>query len=75
MTSGASVALILKKENAVASLRKLIGSTDPTKAEEGTIRKIFATNNRKNAIHASDSDENASIESGFFFSITERVNE
>jgi len=75
MTSGPSVAMILKKENAVAGLRKLIGSTDPAKAEEGTVRKKFATNNRRNAIHASDSDENAAIESNFFFSQVERVNE
>lgn len=72
MSSGPIVAAILEKENAVADFRELIGATDPAKAAEGTIRKIFAESLSKNAIHGSDSDENALIESDFFFSKTER---
>ncbi len=72
MSSGPIVAAILEKENAVADFRKLIGATDPAKAEEGTIRKLFAESMSHNAIHGSDSDENAIIESDFFFSKTER---
>ncbi len=72
MSSGVIVAAILEKENAVADFRKLIGATDPSKAEEGTIRKTFATSISENAIHGSDSDENAAIESSFFFSMLER---
>ncbi len=68
MSSGHIVALILEKENAVADFRKLIGATDPTKAEEGTIRKMFAKSIEANAVHGSDSDENAAIEGSFFFS-------
>ncbi|MCS6794359.1 MAG: nucleoside-diphosphate kinase [Raineya sp.] len=68
MSSGHIVALILEKENAVADFRKLIGATDPAKAEEGTIRKLFAKSIEANAIHGSDSDENAEIEAAFFFS-------
>ena len=68
MTSGPIVVAILKKENAVEAYRNLIGNTDPSKAEEGTIRKEFATSITKNAVHGSDSDENARIESSFFFS-------
>ncbi len=67
MTSGPIVAAILEKDNAVEDFRKLIGATDPAKAEEGTIRKIFATSIAANAIHGSDSDENAAIEGNFFF--------
>lgn len=67
MSSGAIVPMILEKENAVADFRKLIGATDPTKADEGTIRKLFAKSLSANAIHGSDSDENAAIESSFFF--------
>ena len=74
ITSGPVVAMILKKENAVQDFRILIGSTDPNEAEEGTIRKEFAESKSKNAIHGSDSDENANIECGFFFSETERFN-
>ena len=74
ITSGPVVAMILKKENAVQDFRTLIGSTDPNEAKEGTIRKEFAESKSKNAIHGSDSDENASIECGFFFSETERFN-
>ena len=72
MTSGPIVALILKHENAVAEFRKLIGNTDPAKAEEGTIRKLFAASLQMNAIHGSDSPENAVIEASFFFSGFER---
>ncbi|GAB4124765.1 MAG: nucleoside-diphosphate kinase [Raineya sp.] len=68
MSSGHIVALILEKENAVADFRKLIGATDPAKAEEGTIRRMFAKSIEANAIHGSDSDENAAIEGSFFFS-------
>jgi nucleoside-diphosphate kinase len=72
MSSGPIVAAILQKENAVADFRKLIGATDPAKAEEGTIRKLFAKSIGENAIHGSDSDENARIEAAFFFSELER---
>ena len=70
--SGQVVAAILRKENAVEDFRKLIGATDPAEAEEGTIRKLYAESISKNAIHGSDSDENAQIECGFFFSSMER---
>jgi nucleoside-diphosphate kinase len=73
MSSGPIIAAILEKENAVASFRALIGATDPAKAEEGTIRKLFATSLGENAIHGSDSDENAAIEGAFFFSGLEQV--
>lgn len=72
MSSGPIVAMVVEKENAVTDFRKLIGATDPSKAEEGTIRKIFAKSIEKNAVHGSDSDENAAIEAGFFFSQVER---
>lgn len=68
MSSGPIVAMILLKENAVADFRKLIGATDPAEAEEGTIRRMFATSKTSNAIHGSDSDENADRETTFFFS-------
>ncbi len=68
MSSGPIVAAILEKENAVEDFRKLIGATDPAKADEGTIRKLFAKSIEANAVHGSDSDENATIEGGFFFS-------
>jgi nucleoside-diphosphate kinase len=68
MSSGPIVAAILEKSNAVEDFRKLIGATDPSKAEEGTIRKRFAESVGKNAVHGSDSDENAGIEGHFFFS-------
>ncbi|WP_038030046.1 MULTISPECIES: nucleoside-diphosphate kinase [Thermonema] len=74
MSSGPIIALVLEKENAVEDFRKLIGATDPAKAEEGTIRKLFAKSIEANAIHGSDSDENAAIESAFFFSKLEEVN-
>ena len=73
MSSGPIVAAILEKDNAVADFRTLIGATDPAKAAEGTIRKRFASSMGENAIHGSDSDENAKIEGDFFFSALERV--
>lgn len=72
MTSGPIVAAILEKENAVEGFRTLIGATDPSKAEEGTIRNKYAKSIDANAIHGSDSDENAEIEGNFFFSQFER---
>ncbi len=68
MSSGPVIAAVLEKENAVADFRKLIGATDPAKADAGTIRKLFAASVGENAVHGSDSDENAEIESSFFFS-------
>lgn len=72
MSSGAIMPMILEKENAVEDFRKLIGATDPKKAEAGTIRNLFAKSIEANAIHGSDSDENAEIEGNFFFSHLER---
>lgn len=72
MSSGNIVAAVLEKENAVADFRTLIGATNPADAAEGTIRKNFATSLGENAVHGSDSDENAMIESDFFFSKLER---
>ncbi len=72
MSSGPIVAAILKKDNAVEDFRKLIGATDPSKAELGTIRAKYGTDVGQNAIHGSDSDENARIEADFFFSQLER---
>lgn len=72
MSSGAIIAAILEKDNAVTDFRNLIGATDPQKAEPGTIRALFATSIEANAIHGSDSDENAAIEGNFFFSSFER---
>jgi nucleoside-diphosphate kinase len=72
MSSGPVIAAILEKDNAVADFRKLIGATDPAKADEGTIRKLYAASVGENAIHGSDSDENAEIEGAFFFSGLER---
>ena len=72
MSSGPIVAAILEKENAVEGYRTLIGATNPENAAEGTIRKLYATNMTENAVHGSDSDENANIEADFFFSRTER---
>ena len=71
MTSGPIVSAVLKKENAVNDFRKLIGSTNPEEAEEGTIRKLYAESISANAIHGSDSDENAEIESKFHFNENE----
>jgi len=72
MSSGPIVAAILEKDNAIEDFRKLIGATDPSKAEEGTIRNRFANSIEANAVHGSDSDENAAIEGNFFFSAFER---
>ena len=68
MCSGSIIVIELEKENAVEDFRKLIGATNPDNAEEGTIRKLYATSIEANAIHGSDSDENAEIEINFFFS-------
>ena len=68
MSSGPIVAAILEKDNAVTDFRTLIGATDPSEAADGTIRKMFAESKAKNAVHGSDSDENALIEGAFFFS-------
>lgn len=72
MISGPIVAAVLEKENAVVDFRTLIGATNPAQAAEGTIRKLYAASIGENAIHGSDSDENAAIESDFFFSKLER---
>jgi len=72
MSGGAIVAAILEKDNAVDSFRQLIGATDPAKADEGTIRQSYATSIGENAVHGSDSDDNAKIEGDFFFSGLER---
>ncbi|HET6540872.1 MAG TPA: nucleoside-diphosphate kinase [Chryseolinea sp.] len=72
MSSGSIVPMILEKDNAVEDFRKLIGATDPSKAAPGTIRNLFAKSIEANAIHGSDSDENAAIEGNFFFSNLER---
>jgi nucleoside-diphosphate kinase len=71
MTSGPCMPLVLEKADAVAALRKAIGATDPKEAEQGTVRQLFAESKERNAIHASDSDENAARESRFFFSESE----
>jgi nucleoside-diphosphate kinase len=68
MTSGACIPMVLEAESAVTRLREVIGATDPAEAEEGTVRSLFAENKERNAIHASDSEENALREIGFFFS-------
>ena len=68
MTSGAVIPMVLEAENAVKKLRTVIGATDPAEADEGTVRKLFAESKERNAIHASDSDENAAVEIAFFFS-------
>lgn len=68
MSSGKIIAAVLEKNNAVADFRKLIGATNPAQAEEGTIRKRFAKSIEANAVHGSDSDENAQLEGSFFFS-------
>ena len=73
MTSGPIVAAILEKDNAVADFRTLIGATDPAEAAEGTIRKTYAESKGRNAVHGSDSDENANIESDFHFNVSELV--
>ena len=73
MSSGPIIAAILEKNNAVADFRKLIGATDPAKADAGTIRKLYAASVGENAVHGSDSDENAEIEGNFFFSGLEQA--
>lgn len=72
MSSGPIYAAILEKDNAVADFRTLIGATNPAQAAEGTIRKLFAKSIEANAVHGSDSDENAALEGGFYFSKTEQ---
>lgn len=73
MTSGPIVAAILEKDNAVADFRALIGATDPAEAAEGTIRKYYAESKGRNAVHGSDSDENATIEGAFHFAANEVI--
>jgi nucleoside-diphosphate kinase len=73
MTSGPVIPLALEAEGAVPKLRKVIGATDPAEADGGTIRKLYAESKERNAIHASDSDENAAQEIAFFFSEVERL--
>ena len=68
MTSGPVIPMVLEAEGAVTKLREVIGATDPAEAAEGTVRKLYAESKERNAIHASDSDENAAIEASFFFS-------
>ena len=72
MTRGPIVAAVLEKENAVSDFRTLIGSTNPSEAAEGTLRKLYATSMGENAVHGSDSDENATLEASFHFSQRER---
>jgi nucleoside-diphosphate kinase len=73
MTSGAAIPIALERSDAVAKLREVIGSTDPAEAAEGTVRKLYAESKGRNAIHASDSDENAANEIAFFFAGSEIV--
>jgi nucleoside-diphosphate kinase len=73
MSSGSVVAAVLEKSNAVEAFRNFIGNTDPAKADPGTIRRLYGTNIQENAVHGSDSDENALREIGFFFSELERI--
>jgi len=73
MTSGPCMPVALHRENAVAQLRNVIGATDPAEAEDGTVRALFAESKERNAIHASDSVENAAVEVSFFFSGTELI--
>ena len=72
MTQGPIVAAVLEKDNAVADFRKLVGATNPANADPGTIRKLYATDIERNAVHGSDSDVNAQIEASFHFSGVER---
>lgn len=72
MSSGPIVAAVLEKDNAIEAFRKLIGATDPKKADAGTIRQLFAGSISANAVHGSDSDENAELEGSFFFSAFEK---
>ena len=73
MTSGAVIPMVLEADDAVAKLRTVIGATDPSEADDGTIRKLFAESKERNAIHASDSDPNAASEIAFFFSEYQRL--
>ena len=73
MTSGPVVPMVLEADGAVPKLREVIGATDPAEAADGTIRKLYAESKGRNAIHASDSDENAAVEIAFFFSETDRI--
>jgi nucleoside-diphosphate kinase len=73
MTSGPCMPMILERDDAVATLRTVIGATDPAEAAEGTVRKLYAESKGRNAIHASDSDENATREAGFFFAECETL--
>lgn len=73
MTSGPCMPMVLEKSDAVAALRTAIGATDPAEAAEGTVRKLWAESKERNAIHASDSDENAARESRFFFAETDLI--
>jgi len=73
MTSGKSMPMVLERADAVATLRKVIGATDPAEADAGTVRKLYAESKERNAIHASDSDENAEREARFFFPEVELV--
>ena len=73
MTSGSCMPMVLERDDAVAALRSAIGATDPAEAAAGTVRKLYAESKERNAIHASDSDENAARESRFFFSDTELI--
>jgi nucleoside-diphosphate kinase len=73
MTSGYCMPMVLERENAVAALRETIGATDPAEAAAGTVRKLYAESKGRNAIHASDSDENAAREARFFFAETDLI--
>jgi nucleoside-diphosphate kinase len=73
MTSGPCMPLVLQRDNAVLELRRVIGATDPAHADEGTVRKLYAESKERNAIHASDSDENAMRESRFFFAEADQI--
>ena len=73
MTSGPAIPVLLERENAVAKLREVIGATDPKEAAQGTVRALFAESKERNAIHASDSDENAAREGAFFFAEADRL--
>jgi len=73
MTSGPCIPMILEGDNAVSRFREVIGATDPAEAAEGTVRKLYAESKERNAIHASDSEENAAIEAAFFFPTQDRI--
>ena len=73
MTSGPVIPMILERHDAVRAYRDAIGATDPAEADEGTVRKLYAESKGRNAVHGSDSEENAAIESAFFFSTSERI--